>query len=429
MKRVLVLGAGLVAKPLVRYLLDTAGFEVTVASRTAEKGERMIAGHKNGTFTRFDISKDLNLKELVKDHDLVVSLLPYVFHVKAARTAIETGKHLVTTSYVSDNMKELDKEAKDAGVLLINEMGLDPGIDHMEAQRVIDEVHVKGGKVEGFISYCGGLPAPEANTNPWGYKFSWSPKGVVMASKNSAKFRKDGEDIEIPGSRLFANYEIIDIEGLGSFEGYPNRNSVPYADIYGIPDAKTVLRGTLRNRGWCDTWKGLHDIGILEEVNPEAEDYYTMMDLLAPGKGKLRDRLKAAIDTRDNDLVMDNWEWLGLLEDKDLLDGTTRMDALSALLQEKLFYDKDERDMIILQHTFNVTFESEKKTLTSTMIDFGIPGGDSAMSRTVGIPAAIGVELALTGKLKKFKGVVIPTIPEIYKPALKKLSDQGIKFK
>ncbi|MGA1872917.1 MAG: saccharopine dehydrogenase C-terminal domain-containing protein [Thermoplasmatota archaeon] len=428
MKRVLVLGAGLVARPLVRYLLDTAGFEVTVASRTAEKGERMIAGHPRGSVIRFDISKDLNLKQLVKGHDLVVSLLPYTHHVTVAKTAIETGKHMVTTSYVSDDMKALDKKARDSGILLINEMGLDPGIDHMEAKRVIDDVHSRGGTIEEFISYCGGLPAPEANTNPWGYKFSWSPKGVVLASKNNAKFRRGGKDIEVPGKDLFANYELIDIEGLGTFEGYPNRNSVPYAEIYDIPDVDTVLRGTLRNRGWCDTWKGLHDIGILEEVNPEAEDYYTMMDQLAPGKGNIRDRLKARIDTRDNDLVMRNWEWLGLLDDRDLLDGTTRMNALSAVLQEKLFYDTGERDMIVLQHTFNVSFGGKGKTLRSTMIDYGVPDGDSAMSRTVGIPAAIGVELALTGKLKHLSGVIIPTLPEIYEPALEKLSGQGISF-
>jgi saccharopine dehydrogenase (NADP+, L-glutamate forming)/spermidine synthase len=429
MKDVLVLGAGLVARPLVRYLLDEAGFGVTVASRTVEKGRRMIDGHPNGRAQTFDITKDENLKELIKDHDLVVSLLPYTFHTKVAKAAINTGKHMATTSYVSDSMKALDKKARDADVMLINEMGLDPGIDHMEAQRVIDEVHAGGGVVDEFISYCGGLPAPEANTNPWGYKFSWSPKGVVLASKNNAKFRRGGEEITVPGKDLFANYELIDIKGLGTFEGYPNRNSVPYADIYGIPNAKTVLRGTLRNRGWCDTWKGLHDIGILEEKYPEAEDYYTMMDQLVPGKGNLRDRLKGAIDTRDNELVIRNWGWLGLLDDSELLDGTSRMDALSALLQEKLFYDKDERDMIILQHTFNITINGEKKTRRSTMIDFGIPGGDSAMSRTVGIPAAIGVELALSGKLKHLSGVQIPTLPEIYKPALKKLGKQGIKFK
>jgi saccharopine dehydrogenase (NADP+, L-glutamate forming)/spermidine synthase len=299
----------------------------------------------------------------------------------------------------------------------------------MEAQRVIDNVHARGGEVEEFISYCGGLPAPEANTNPWGYKFSWSPRGVVLASKNNARFRRGGEDIEVPGSQLFANYELIDIPGLGTFEGYPNRNSVPYAEIYSIPNAKTVLRGTLRNRGWCDTWKGLHDIGVLEEKNPEAEDYYTMMDQIVPGKGNIRDRVISAIDTKDNELVLKNWEWLGLLDDRDLLDGTSRMDALSSLLQEKLFYDKGERDMIVLQHTFKVKINGKSKVMRSTMIDYGIPGGDSAMSRTVGIPAAIGVELALSRKLKHLSGVIIPTLPEIYKPALKKLKAQNITFK
>jgi saccharopine dehydrogenase (NADP+, L-glutamate forming)/spermidine synthase len=429
MKEVLVLGAGLVAKPLVRYLLENAGFGITVASRTVEKGERMVAGHPNGNATPFDITKDTNLKDLVKDHDLVVSLLPYTHHAEVAKAAIEAGKHMATTSYVSDAMKELDRPARDAGVLLINEMGLDPGIDHMEAQRVIDDVHSKGGMVEEFISYCGGLPAPEANTNPWGYKFSWSPKGVVLASKNNARFRRNGEEVEIPGRKLFASYEHIEVHGLGTFEGYPNRDSVPYAEIYGIPDARTVLRGTLRNSGWCDTWKGLHDIGILEEKTTRAGTYHDLMKELAPGVGELKERLKARISTRDNDIVVRNWEWLGLLEDRELIDKTSRMDALSSLLQEKLFYGPGERDMIVLQHTFNTVIDGERQTLHSTMIDYGIPGRDSAMSRTVGIPAAIGVELALTGKLDHLSGVQIPILPEIYGPALERLQEQSICFK
>ncbi len=429
MKEVLVLGAGLVAKPLVRYLLENAGFGVTVASRTVEKGERMIAGHQHGKALAFDITRDDYLGDLVKDHDLVVSLLPYTHHTDVAKAAIDAGKHMATTSYVSGPMRELDRSSKDAGVLLINEMGLDPGIDHMEAQRVIDDVHSRGGEVEEFISYCGGLPAPEANTNPWGYKFSWSPKGVVLASKNNARFRKDGEDIDIPGRKLFANYEHIDVHGLGTFEGYPNRDSVPYAEIYGIPDAKTVLRGTLRNMGWCDTWKGLHDIGILEEKKTLASTYQDMMKELAPGVGELRERLKARISTTDNDLVIRNWEWLGLMEERELLDNTSRMDALSELLKEKLFYGPGERDMIVLQHTFNTVINGERQTLHSTMIDYGIPGGDSAMSRTVGIPAAIGAELVLTGKLDHLSGVQIPILPEIYKPALEKLQEQSICFK
>jgi saccharopine dehydrogenase (NADP+, L-glutamate forming)/spermidine synthase len=283
--------------------------------------------------------------------------------------------------------------------------------------------------VEEFISYCGGLPAPEANTNPWGYKFSWSPKGVVLASKNNARFRRNGEEVDIPGRKLFANYEHIEVHGLGTFEGYPNRDSVPYAEIYGIPDARTVLRGTLRNIGWCDTWKGLHDIGILEEKRTMAPTYHDMMKELAPGVGELKDRLKSRISTKDDDLVLKNWEWLGLLEDRELLDNTSRMDALSSLLQEKLFYGPGERDMIVLQHTFTTMIDGERQMLHSTMIDYGIPGGDSAMSRTVGIPAAIGVELVMNGKLDHLSGVQIPILPEIYGPALEKLREQSIYFK
>ncbi|MFW3145534.1 MAG: saccharopine dehydrogenase C-terminal domain-containing protein [Thermoplasmatota archaeon] len=428
MKEVLVLGAGLVSRPLVRYLLIEAGFAVTVASRSVDKARSIIGSHRNGRSVSFDITKDEGLNSLVKEHDLVISLLPYTHHTKVAVSAIENGKPMVTTSYVSDDMKMLDVPAKDAGVILLNEIGLDPGIDHMEAQRVIDDVHGKGGKVEEFISYCGGLPAPEANTNPWGYKFSWSPRGVVLASRNAARFKRNGEIVEVPGRKLFADYELIDVEGLGTFEGYPNRDSVPYGDIYGIPDAKTVLRGTLRNRGWCDTWKGLHDIGILEEKAPQSEDYYTMMDQLVSGKGQLKERLRERIDTRDNDLVIRNFEWLGLLSDKELLEISSTMDALSALLQIKLTYEPGERDMIILKHTFNVSMPEGRTTLYSTMIDYGIPNGDSAMSRTVGLPAAIGAEMILKGELKKLSGVVIPTLPGIYKSALKKLKKQGIKF-
>ncbi|MEA3560131.1 MAG: saccharopine dehydrogenase C-terminal domain-containing protein, partial [Candidatus Thermoplasmatota archaeon] len=298
-----------------------------------------------------------------------------------------------------------------------------------EAQRVIDEVHSRDGKVIDFISYCGGLPSPEANTNPWGYKFSWSPKGVVLASRNSARFRQNGKEMTVPGRDLFADYKIIDIEGLGEFEGYPNRDSVPYADIYGIPDAKTVLRGTLRNKGWCDTWKGLHDIGMLDDKATRAKTYLELMKGLAPGVGDIKNRLKMRIKTRDNGLVVRNWDWLGLVGNTELLDGKSRIDALSELLEKKLIYGPKECDMIILKHTFNVEFPGDgNKTIHSTMIDHGFPGGDSAMSRTVGLPAAIGVEMIMNGKLDHLSGVHIPILPEIYGPALEKLRSQNIYF-
>lgn len=427
MKNVLVLGAGLVARPLVDHLVG-AGFKVTVASRTLEKAERIIKSSGGGQPLRFDINRDNNLDKLVDENDVSVSLLPYTCHHLVAEACLRKGRSMVTTSYVSEKMKGYDKAAKDAGILIMNEMGLDPGIDHMEAQRVIDLVHKDGGKILEFISYCGGLPAPDANTNPWGYKFSWSPRGVVLASKNNARFKRDGKVLDVPGKELFGTYEMIDIPGMGKFEGYPNRDSVPYGDIYGIPESRTVLRGTLRNKGWCDTWKGLHDIGILEEAPTTAATFHQLMEGLIPGEGDLKERALSSINTKNNMTAISNWDWLGLFSDEPLSCTDSMMDSFSDLLNKKLTYQPGEKDMIILQHKFRVERNGNEKVLTSTMIDQGIPGGDSAMSRTVGLPAAIGVEMILKGEMKGFTGVQIPTHHKVYTTALERLKQKGIKF-
>ncbi|TFF86478.1 saccharopine dehydrogenase, partial [Candidatus Thorarchaeota archaeon] len=263
MKKVLCLGAGLVARPYVHYLSDH-DFHVIVASRTKEKAERLIKGFKNAEAVEFNIATDDELLfKLIREADLVCSLLPYVFHVKAAEVAIQHKKPFCTTSYISDEMKALDEEAKAAGILLLNECGVDPGIDHMSAMKIIDEVHEKGGKVLSFTSFTGGLPAPDANDNPFGYKVSWSPRGVLLAGRNDAHFLKDGEEVSIPGPELFDHCEDMDIPGMGRFEGYPNRDSLSYIDIYDIPEVKTMLRGTLRNIGWCETLKKIADLGLL----------------------------------------------------------------------------------------------------------------------------------------------------------------------
>ncbi len=429
MKNVLVLGAGLVARPLIRYLLDTGRFGVTVASRTVEKAVQLLDGHPKGDPLAFDISDEKGLPGLASDHEVVISLLPYTYHPAVARACLHGGRHLITTSYVSPAMKEMDERARDAGLLFLNEIGLDPGIDHMEAMSIIDELKSKDIRVQGFVSYCGGLPSPEHNTNPWGYKFSWSPRGVVLASRNSARFRKDGKDIEVPGKELFGSYEHVPIEGLGEFEGYPNRDSVPYAATYGIPDARTVLRGTLRNKGWCDTWKGLHDIGMLDDYPANAKTYRGLLEGLAPGPGDIRERTLKLLRTRDNWKVLSNWEWLGLLSDLPIMEGSSRIDALSALLEKKLTYAPGERDMIVLEHRFRTSGSEGKGTIRSTMIAQGVPEGDSAMSRTVGLPAAMAAEMLLKGELKGLSGVRIPTLPVIYKPVLDRLSKVGLSFR
>lgn len=434
MKKVLILGAGLVAKPLVRYLLDQPDFEVEVASRTVSKAIKLIDNHPQGTARELNLKNEEGLKEKVSKSDLVISMVPYSFHPKVAQYCIEFKKNMVTTSYVSEVMKNLDAEAKKAGILILNEVGLDPGIDHMEAMRIIHEIEGKGGEILSFISFCGGLPSPEANTNPFGYKFSWSPIGVLLAGKNSARYLKDGNEIFISPEDLFDNYSIINIEELGDFEAYPNRNSLPYIELYGIDSTKTMLRGTLRNIGWCSTIKKIVELGLLDE---EEKDWsgMTYRDFLRklinePVEKDLKKALSERLNIEENSDIIMRLEWLGLLSETALpLEHGSALDILGAKMLEKLQYEEGERDMIILQHEFIASYPGDKKEkITSALIDFGIPHGDTSMARTVGLPAAISTKLILEEKIT-LTGVNIPVIPEIYRPILQELKELGISFK
>lgn len=434
MKKVLILGAGLVARPLVRYLLDQPDHEVEVASRTVSKAVKLIDNHPQGIASELNLKDEESLKEKIAQADVVISLVPYSFHPKVAKYCIDYKKNMVTTSYVSEAMKNLDAEAKKAGVLILNEVGLDPGIDHMEAMRIIHEVEENEGEVQSFISYCGGLPAPEANTNPFGYKFSWSPIGVLMAGKNSAQYLKDGEQIFIPDKDLFSHYSLINIEGLGEFEGYLNRNSLPYIQLYSIPSTKTMLRGTLRNKGWCTTLKKIVDLGLLDEGEKDwsgltYKDFlYKLMN--DPVEKDVKKTLSNYLGIEESSDIISRFEWLDLLSDKPLpLTKGSALDILGAKMLEKLQYEEGERDMIILQHQFIASYPGDKKEkITSTLIDFGIPHGDTSMARTVGLPAAISTRLILEEKIQ-ITGVHIPVIPEIYAPILQELKEMGIIFK
>ncbi len=434
MKKILLLGAGLVTKPLVRYLLDQPDFEVEVASRTVSKAVKLIDNHPQGKASELNLKNEEGLKDKIFKADLVISMVPYTFHPIVAKYCIDYKKTMVTTSYVSEVMKNLDEEAKKAGILILNEVGLDPGIDHMEAMRIIHEVEEKGGEILSFISYCGGLPAPEANTNPFGYKFSWSPAGVLLAGKNSAQYLKDGQQIFISSQDLFDNYLMINIEGLGEFEGYPNRNSLPYIELYGIKSTKTMLRGTLRNKGWCSTLKKIVDLGLLEE---EEKDWtgLTCKDFLKklmndPAEEDIKKALSTHLNIEESSDIIQRFEWLGLLSDEPLpSEKDSPLNILGAKMLEKLQYEEGERDLIILQHQFIASYPGDKKEkITSTLIDFGIPHGDTSMARTVGLPTAISTKLILEGKIEK-TGVHIPVTPEIYIPILQELKELDIVFK
>ena len=433
MKNVLVLGAGLVSRPLVRYLLNVPEFKVTVASRTVSKAVKLIDGHPRGEAQALNVKDDAQLEELVKECDLAISLLPYVYHVKVAELCIKYKKNMVTTSYISDAMKALDQRAKDAGIIILNEIGVDPGIDHMSAMRIIHAVENSGGKVISFRSYCGGLPAPEANDNPYGYKFSWSPRGVLMAGCNDAKYMKDGEIVEIEGKDLFRNHWLLHIEGEPEFETYPNRDSLPYIETYGLKDVKTMFRGTIRNTGWCKTLICIARLGVLDETERDDLKGFTYNDLtrrlVSASEGvSTREATKIFLGEDSSEEVLDRLEWLGLFSDDPLPEENTYIDIMTARFLEKMPYKEGERDMIVLYHDFLAEWTDKKKRITSTLVDYGIPHGDSSMSRTVSLPAAIATRLILQDKID-ITGVHAPVLPAIYNPVLDELETMDIVCK
>ncbi len=431
MKTVLVLGAGLVARPLVRYLLDVPDLQVVVASRTVSKAEALINGHPQGQARSLNVKDAQALRQAVAGADLSVSLLPYTYHVQVAELCIELGKDMVTTSYVSPAMWALDERAKAAGVTLLNEIGVDPGIDHMSAMKIIHHVQENGGEITSFRSWCGGLPAPQDNDNPFGYKFSWSPRGVLLAGRNPAHYLEDGQEIHIPGKELFAHHWPVDVPGVPELEGYPNRDAVPYADIYGITSARTVFRGTLRYPGWCDTLKKMVELGLLkvEEKDWSGLNFRQFTgQLIGVQTDDIRPAVADALDLPVDSPILDRLEWLGLFSKAPLpLKHGAPLDILTARMLKKMSYQKGERDMLVMHHEFVATYPDREAYMTSTMIDYGIPGGDSSMSRTVGLPAAIGSRMILEDKITQ-KGVLIPVPPDIYEPVLAELEKLGIGF-
>ena len=434
MAKVLVLGAGMVSRPAVRYLLGPADYEVTVASRTVAKAQALVEGFAAGSALALDAEDTATMDRLVADADVVVSLLPYAYHPKVAQLCLAHGKHMVTTSYVSDAMRAFDGRAREAGLLFLNECGVDPGIDHMSAMRVMDGVRARGGTVVAFRSMTGALPAPEAALNPFGYKFSWSPRGVLLASRNAARFLEDGKVVEIPGERLFESSRIRDIDGVGSFEDYPNRDSLPYRDLYGLESAHTVYRGTLRMIGWCGTLRAIVALGWLSEDPPAGFSGSTYGDLTrhllgAPAGDDLAGTAAGALGLQPYAAVIHRLRWLGLFGDEPLpADRDNPLDWLNVLTLRRMALAPGERDMIVMHHRFAAEYpDGSHEQLTSTLVDYGQPAGDTSVARTVSLPAAMAVKMIVEGKIRE-RGVQIPTQPGVYNPILDELETMGIRF-
>lgn len=437
MKNILIIGAGRSASSLIKYLLDnssTENWKITVADISLDLAQKKINNHPNARAIAFDINNEKQREEEIKKSDIVISMLPASMHMSVAKDCVRLKKHLATASYVSKEMAELNDEAKKAGVILMNEIGLDPGIDHASAMKVIDEIHAKGGELISFKSYCGGLVAPESNDNPWGYKFSWNPRNVVLAGQGTAQYIENGKYKYIPYNRLFTQIETIEVEGHGKFDAYANRDSLSYRKPYQLENIPTILRGTLRMPGYCKAWNVFVKLGWTDDTykieNSEKLTYSQLLEAFLPkGNGSVKEKLSAFMGGEIDSDVMQKIEWLDIFGDRKIrLANATPAQILQDLLEEKWKLKEHDKDMIVMQHQFLVrSRELGDKHITSSLVVKGEDQIYTAMAKTVGLPLAITVKLILQDKIKA-RGVVIPITKEIYEPVLKELESFGVKF-
>jgi saccharopine dehydrogenase (NADP+, L-glutamate forming) len=438
MKRILVLGAGRSATTLIRFLLAAAAerdWHVVVGDLDVDTAARKVDGHPNGSAIRFDVHDSARRRRSIQEADLVISLLPPPLHPLVADDCVASRVHFASASYVSAAMRELSEAAERAGVILLNEMGLDPGIDHMSAMASLDQLRAEGAHISAFETFTGGLVAPQSDDNPWGYKFTWNARNVVLAGQGGVKFKHNGRFKYIPYHRLFGRYERLSIPGYGHFEGYPNRDSLKYRSHYGLHDVDTIYRGTLRRPGFCRAWNALVQLGLTDDAD-EVEDLseltwrqwvnsYLWYDKDMSVELKVRAYLKLEF----NDPVLEQLEWLGLFEDTPIgLERGTPAQALQHLLEQKWGMGDDDQDMVAMLHKTEFERDGERFLLQASMVCIGEDGEHTAMAKTVGLPLAIGALRVLDGTIQR-RGVVIPTVSDVYEPVLAELSEHGIAFR
>ncbi len=434
MKRVLVLGTGYVVKPLVDYFIDKCKYEVLVASRDNNHSGLIIAGRALGKRVLWNATPPYEeLDGMVKDVDLVVSMIPPKMHVIVANACLKHRINMVTTSYINPEMKALDEEAKKVGIIILNEIGEDPGIDHMGAMQMINQVKQDGGKITSFNSYGSGIPSFEHNNNPYGYKFSWSPRGLLTAAQTPAAYKQGGRKIEVSAADLFENSWLVYVDGLGTFETYANRDSTNYIKDYGLEDTPDFYRGLLRHPGYCNSIQSLKDLDLLNEGESRNLQSVTYRQFTASLVGvdedtDIRQAVADKLTLKVSSDIIKQLQWLGLFDDELIpVSKGTNADVLLALMQKKMIYEDHEKDMIIIHNEAIVEFDNRMEKRIAIMKVEGRPFGHSAMSRAVGLPAAIASRLILEGTIRS-KGVLKPITEEIYKPVLAELSENGYKF-
>lgn len=437
MSKILVLGAGLSSPYLIKYLAQHAkkdNYSLIVADASLDQAKKRIGKFANTTAIELDINNKKLREQLINDATLVVSLLPPTLHVLAAKDCIKFGKHLLTASYVSAQMQELHTDALKANVLLLNEMGLDPGIDHLSAMQIINDIKGKGGEITTFKSFCGGLVAPEFDNNPWNYKFTWNPKNVVLAGQASATYLENGETKFIPPCKIFVQTEDVLLPNHGKFESYANRDSLGYIKPYGIESAHTVLRGTLRRKGFSQSWQVLVNLGLTDDTLKIHDSHtYTNRKFLCafvPGAThkNLEIQLCRYLNITQKSTNFKRIAWLGLFEPTPiLLQNASAAEILLSILIPKWKLQPTDLDMVVLKHEIGYKLNKKNFKTHSSLVVKGEDATYTAMAKTVGLPMAIAARLILQNKIK-LRGVQIPVYKEIYEPVLKELAKFDVKF-
>jgi len=437
-KQILVIGAGRSATSLIDYLASQAGdeFVVHVCDQDGELAKNKVGGRDAMISSALNLEDGLALRTAIEKADVVISLAPAFLHPQIARHCVDLVKHLVTASYVSPEMAELHDAALLKGITLLNEIGCDPGIDHMSAMSMIEQARAEGGNIERFFSATGGLVAPKSDTQPWRYKFSWNPRNVILAGQGTAQYLGEGKVRYLPYHRLFAEAQALDIPNVGKLDAYANRDSLPYIELYGIPEVADLERATLRYPTYCQGWDILVQLGATSDlINFNLHDGATVMDFLSSFfSGKRADAEKQLLNLIHrhhpslSEEIKAQFAYLGAF-DGTILPKTvgTSAEILQALLETKWALGPEDTDYLVMHHELIYVAQGQRIKLTETLALEGDDSVHTAMAKTVGLPAALGALMLLRGEISA-KGVVIPTLPEIYKPVLIALKAQGISF-
>lgn len=440
MRQILIIGAGRSASSLIQYLLNKSNEEnlhLTIGDLSLELAQRKTNNHPNATAIALDINNEAQRQAEIQKADIVISMLPAHMHIDVAKDCVAFQKNMVTASYISDAMQSLDAEVKAKGLIFMNEIGLDPGIDHMSAMKVIDDIKAKGGKMILFESFCGGLVAPESDTNLWNYKFTWAPRNVVLAGQGGAsKFIQEGKYKYIPYHKLFRRTEFLEVEGYGKFEGYANRDSLKYRSVYGLDDVLTLYRGTIRRVGFSKAWNMFVQLGMTDDTyvmeDSENMSYRDFINSFLPysptDSVEIKTRLQLGIE--QDDIMWDKLLELDLFNPnkKVGLKNATPAQILERILNDSWSLQPEDKDMIVMYHKFGYEINGKRQQIDSKMVCIGDDQTYTAMAKTVGLPVAMATLQILNGNIKT-PGVQLPIRPEVYNPILNELETFGVVFK